>query len=273
MSTTKTSVPSSLLRYPKLFGYFVRFSISKAMEFRLDFWFRIVMDLLYYGVNIAFYEILYLHFPKVGGWSREQAMIFVAGYLFVDAVQMTLFSNNLWWLPLFVNRGDLDYYLLRPVSSLFFLSLRDFAANSFVNLLMTLGILVWAFHNYSVELGVWNRLFYVLLLLNGVGLFYMIQLLFIIPVFWTQSVEGFREVNWTLSKVQERPDRILVGWPRKFFTLVLPYCLITSFPARLVVEAFSWSTFLHIVAVTLAFASLILLLWRTALRSYSSASS
>ena len=32
-------------------------------------------------------------------------------------------------MPLAINRGELDYHLIRPVSPLFMLSLRDFAAN------------------------------------------------------------------------------------------------------------------------------------------------
>ena len=63
-------------------------------------------------------------------------MVFVGSVFVADALIMTVFSNNLWWLPIYVNRGDVDYYLVRPVSSLFMLSLRDFAANSFLNLLM-----------------------------------------------------------------------------------------------------------------------------------------
>ena len=68
-------------------------------------------------------------------------MIFVAGYLIADALEMTFFANNMWWFPHFVNNGDLDYYITRPISSLFFLSVRDFAADSFLNVLMTFGIL------------------------------------------------------------------------------------------------------------------------------------
>ena len=45
----------------------------------------------------------------------------------------------MWWLPMLINRGDLDYYLVRPVSTLFFVSFRDFAANSFVNLVIATG--------------------------------------------------------------------------------------------------------------------------------------
>src|SRR5690606_38761263 len=123
---------------------------SKAMEFRLDFTFRILMDIIYYVVNILFFKVIYLHTPVLAGWTEEQMMIFVASYLLVDAINMTFFSTNMWWLPYHINRGDLDYYLIRPVSPLFFLSLREFSANSFLNLLMALGIFTWTLATYSL---------------------------------------------------------------------------------------------------------------------------
>ena len=66
--------------------------------------------------------------------------VFLAGIFMSDALHMTIFANNMWMLPILINKGDLDYYLVRPVSPLFFLSLRDFAANSFLNLVIASGI-------------------------------------------------------------------------------------------------------------------------------------
>lgn len=83
---------------------------------------------------------------------------------------MTLFSNNLWWLSTYVNRGDLDYYLVRPVSSLFFVSLRDFAANSFVNLLMACSLLAWTITNCDQAIKWWAPALYVLLLISRRGI-------------------------------------------------------------------------------------------------------
>ena len=153
---------SILLRYIRLFGYFVAFSFSRSFEFRFDFYMRIIMDICYYCVAIAFFKILFLHTGSLGGWGEPEMMIFVAAYCIVDAINMTLFSNNMWQFPMLVNRGDLDYYLIRPVSSLFFLSLRDFAANSFVNLLITFGIFIWAVQRYPEPLGAGKIILFIL---------------------------------------------------------------------------------------------------------------
>src|SRR5258708_2566125 len=107
-----------MIRYLRLYAHFVSFSFSRAMEFRVDFFFKIVMDLIFYAVNLLFFRLIYLQTPVLGGWDGHQIMLFVSGYLVIDAVFMTMFAGNLWMLTMFINRGDLDYYLVRPVSSL-----------------------------------------------------------------------------------------------------------------------------------------------------------
>lgn len=260
-------------RYLRLYLYFLRFSFSRALEFRIDFNFRILMDLLYYTVSIAFYRILYDHTASLGGWSEEQAMIFVAAYLLVDALHMTLFSSNMWWLPHYINRGDLDYYLIRPVAPLFFLSLREFAANSFVNLLCAGAIFIWALLSYSEAIHLWQLLIFLLLLMNGVMLYYFLHLLAILPVFWIHAGRGFEPLIWALEEFMERPDAIFRGLLRRVLTTVLPFSLMVSFPARLFLEEFDPWIPVHILLVTISFGILALLLWRLALRAYSSASS
>jgi len=264
---------STAIRYLRLFGYFVAFSFSKSFEFRFDFYMRILMDVAYYSVAIAFFKILLLHTPDLGGWNEPQMMIFVSAYCIVDALNMTLFSNNMWQFPFLVNRGDLDYYLIRPVSSLFFVSLRDFAANSFVNLLITFGIFAWAVGRYPEPLSAGKILLFFLLMLNGTLIFYCLNVMANMMVFFTQSSEGFGHMIWTMMKFGERPDRIYTGWLRRIVTLVVPFSLIASFPTRLLIEDFDWRILAHILGVTICLFAFTLWVWSRSLRSYSSASS
>jgi ABC-2 type transport system permease protein len=239
----------------------------------MDFFFRIFMDALYYAVNLAFFRLIYLNTSMLGGWNEHQIMIFVASYLLVDAINMTLTSNNAWWIPIFINRGDLDYYLVRPVSSLFFLSLRDFAVNSFINLLMTVGILIWAISRYPDPIP-WTRYpLYLALIFNGAFLYYLIRMLTLIPTFWTHSGRGYDQIFWSTARAMERPDRIFQGWARRLFTWLVPFAVIASFPTRLLLEDFSWAILGHLMVVTGVFFGLVVGFWRVGLRAYSSASS
>lgn len=261
------------IRYLRLFAHFVAFSFSKGFEFRFDFYMRIIMDVIYYAVAIAFFKILLVHTPSLGGWNEPQMMIFVAGYCMVDAINMTLFSNNMWQFPTLVNRGDLDYYLIRPVSSLFFISLRDFAANSFMNLLITGGLLAWAVGRYPEPISAWKIILFLGLIVNGTVIFYCMNAMSNMLVFFTQSSDGFGQLIWTMMKLGERPDRIYTGFVRRVVTFVLPFALIASYPTRLLIEEFDVSILLHIFGVTICFFMITLWTWNRALRSYSSASS
>jgi ABC-2 type transport system permease protein len=262
-----------MVRYLRLYAHFVRFSLMRAMAFRLDFYFRIVMDVIYYAVNLAFFKLIYLHTPILAGWNESQMMVFVSAYLVVDAISMTVFSNNLWWLPIFVNRGDLDYYLVRPVSSLFFLSLRDFAANSFVNLIITVGIFAWSIARLPEPVSVLRVAVFAVLLLNGAFLAYVMRMVTLIPVFWTHSARGFDQVYWSASKFMERPDRLFTGWVRRIIVFVIPFALMASFPARFLVDGWDLELMATLVGVTLASFGVLVWFWETGLRSYSSASS
>ena len=64
-------------RYARLYLCFLRFSFSRAMEFRVDFFFRIFMDAFFYFINIAFFKVVFLHTSLLGGWGEEQMMVFV----------------------------------------------------------------------------------------------------------------------------------------------------------------------------------------------------
>lgn len=261
------------MRYLRLYACFLRFSFSRAMEFRLDFGFRIVMDMVWYVVNFLFFWVLFRHTTLLGEWTYDQSLVFLGGVFVSDALHMTIFSNNMWWLPFLINKGDLDFYLVRPVSSLFFVSLREFAANSFVNLLMAVGVLAWALGRYPGALGALPIALFVACLFVGLALHYALNILFLLPAFWMHTSHGLRDIYFALSETTTRPVGIFTGWVRRLLVTLLPFAVIVSFPTRALFEGDRWLVVLHLVGVTAAAVLAVVAVWRLGVRSYVSASS
>lgn len=271
-----------MTRYLRLYLYFLRFSFSKAMEFRIDFFFRIVMDVVFYAVHLAFFTVIYRHTDLLGGWTLDQMYLFVTGVMLGDAIHMTIFANNMWWLPILINRGDLDYYLVRPVSSLFMLSVREFAANSFLNLVIAAAAVVWAMTRLSSGAVTPRSVAtFLLFLAFGALVHYLLRMIFIIPVFWLHSGRGLDEIVWALHRLAEQPHQIYHPWLRVFMLSILPLGLMVSVPAHAFFGASidgggepSFALRLaHVVVVVGAFFAFVVWFWRRGLRAYASASS
>jgi len=260
-------------RYLRLYLYFLRFSFSRAMEFRIDFFFRIGMDVIWNVVHLTFFTIIFGQIGLLAGFDRDQIYVFVGAMFVVDAMHMTVFSNNMWWLPILVNRGDLDYYLVRPVSSLFFMSLRDFAANSFVNLLIAFGVLGWALARYPHPLGAGALAGFAIMLGVGVFIQYAVHMLFLIPVFWLHSAHGLKEVYFSLSSLAGRPHRIFTGWVGRVVVSVLPFAFVVSYPVESLFRPVTPGLALHVGAIVVGAAAAVGVFWRLGVRSYASASS
>ena len=262
-----------MTRYLRLYLTFIRYEFSKATEFRLDFFFAIVMDACFYVMQILFFKILYQHTQYLGTWTEPQVLVFITGYLVVDAIQMATISYGLHMLPDHVNSGSFDYNLVRPVSSMFISIFKDFRVNSLVNLAMAIGLFCWALRTYPEPVSIGQILGYIALMMVGLVIFFSFRLLFILPVFWSHSGRGLEQLSYSCLQFMERPVTIFKGWVRIVLLTVIPMCVVTSIPARALFEGLTVQLVSHAVIVASAFLWLTLFVWNRALRAYSSASS
>jgi ABC-2 type transport system permease protein len=263
----------TLRRYLRLYGAFLRLSISRGTIFRAAFFSRFFMDIGFYLFDILFFLVVFTNTSALGGWSKEQVLVFIGCFLVVDALQMTVSSSNLWAFSDVINKGDLDYYLTRPVSALFCLSLREFSLSSFCNLLVALALLGWFIGGLPATPSLPQLIVGGVLIVNGAFLYHLVRLMLLIPVFWIHSGRGLDNLFFTTVQLSERPERIYNPALRTLLVTVLPFALMASYPAQVIVEPFDIRIVLHTLTVTGLFFIAVLILWRNALRAYSSASS
>jgi ABC-2 type transport system permease protein len=189
---------------------------------------------------------------------------------------MSVFASNMWWLPIYVNKGDLDYHLVRPVSPLFILSFKEFAANSVMNIFAAIGISIWAINNYASTVSDFNPLSiftYLFFLFIGIIIHWLLNLSFLIPVFWMHSNRGLGNLFYSVDQFSERPIEIFKGWVRLALLTVLPFGLVASIPASIFFDGLKFETAANMIGILIFYSLFINWFWKKGLRSYSSASS
>ena len=59
-----------LARYLRLFRAFARFSLANELAFRGNFLLKILVELLWLGILLVFYDTVFHYTTAVAGWSR-----------------------------------------------------------------------------------------------------------------------------------------------------------------------------------------------------------
>lgn len=262
-------------RYLKIYASFVAFSFSRSLEFRLELLIRIAMDIAWYATNFLFFRTLLVHAPTIGGWNQSRMDVFVSITILADALNMVLFSSNNYAFQTLINQGHFDYYLVRPISSLFMATCRQFGASSTFNLVAAAALLIWTLLNFEEPLGTTRVATFLMILCGGVAAGQLLSVLFMyIPAFWTHSTSGFIEINQSLERLGHQPDGIFRKHALRFvLTTVLPYAVVSALPAHVLFEGLSLRHAATITGVLGFLTMTVTVLWREGLKAYSSASS
>ncbi len=215
----------------RLWGLFLAQALSREMEYRLHLWLSFCIDVVWYAVQIGLFEVIYLHTPTVAGWSRAEMAVFLGTLFVVDALNMALFSTNFWRIPQYVLTGELDFFLLRPVSPFFLVFLRYPNVASFLNLALALTVL-----GYGVSLApppsVWAVLAYPVFLVHGLLCMVSFQALIGAIAIRILAAEGIQQTFHILYQFGMKPDSIYTPLLRRVLLYLFPMGLVASVPAQ-----------------------------------------
>lgn len=206
------------------------------------------------------------------GYTMPQAIFILALFNFVSTLTQ-LFMRGIYNFRQKVVDGTFDFYLLNPLSELFY-SLFSYTDPMDTLLIFPyLGLVVWA----------WLNVGYPVTLLSTTILLIILILACVMILSWHIFILAvgvrYLEVDNTimlyrdLEKMAAMPIEIYGKAGASVLTYLFPFALMATIPARVVFGMYN--LWLILIFVVLAFLQLklALYLWRRALLSYSSASS
>src|SRR5689334_16922942 len=112
------------MRYLRLLAVFYRTSVQTDMEYRVDFFTRIVASLLGLLTTVGALSIAYHYTPALKGWTFAQALVLLAVYYLMNGLIEMFIAPNMRQVMQQVRDGTLDFVLLKPVSAQFMASFR-----------------------------------------------------------------------------------------------------------------------------------------------------
>ncbi len=258
-------------KYWRILKLFWSTVIAAELEYRLNF----VIAALSSAGNLAGSLFSLFLFYRTGyqfaGWTWQEAMLVVGMFTFLQGISQTFLSPNLNRIVKQVQDGTLDYVLLKPISSQFWLSTRMVSPWGLPDLILGCLILIYM----GTQLGLPPLRYGVSLIPIACGIAILYSLWFMLGAtsIWFVKIYNVTEVLRGFLEAGRYP---IVAYPaiyRFFFTFIVPVTFLTTVPAETMLgrSPIGWIIGAGCLgAVLLCLSNLV---WRFALRFYTSASS
>src|SRR5438132_10421325 len=156
---TRNTAPLSRIthhvsRYLGIYLALWKNSVTREMAFKSNFLLWIIVELLWFGLQLSFIGVLYLHTEHIGTWSKWQVVLLIGASHFIQQVYQAFFLVNCTNLSELVRTGKLDFLLLLPVNTRFVVSFRQVDLGAFVNASFAVGVMAYAARQMHLVPGV-----------------------------------------------------------------------------------------------------------------------
>jgi ABC-2 type transport system permease protein len=260
-------------RYLRLLGVQFRASLLGSMQYRADFLLDGLMALYWIGWNLVPLLVLFDQRDTVAGWDFPSALVVIAWFTALKGVLEGAINPSLVDVTERIRTGSFDYVLLKPADAQFLVSTSRFEPWKLVDVLGGIGLAIWAFALRGAPPAPADVALCLVLLAAAALVLYALWICVVSASFWVIKLDNLVYLFSALFDAARWPVQIFRGVWRFLFTFVLPLALMTTYPAMAALGRLEATTAVGAIGGAAAFFLLARLLWRLAIRSYTSASS
>jgi ABC-2 type transport system permease protein len=268
---------SGLVRYLRLSLALARFSLARELAFRGNFLVKIAVELLWLGILLTFYGLVFRKTSVVAEWSETQYLFFVGCYFALEGLIETLFLENCNEFADLVRSGDLDFFLLQPIDEQFLITCRKIDWSTAPNVVLGAGVMGFSLWRMGWTFDAGQVALFLVLFACGTTIAYSFLVLLTATSVWLVRNQSLFEMWWLVTSLMRYPREVFkAGWATPlgwFFTFLVPVMLVVSVPAETMVRSLEpgFALFMALTAIVLVWVSR--RFFRAALRRYRSASS
>ncbi|MDR9401969.1 MAG: ABC-2 family transporter protein, partial [Halothece sp. Uz-M2-17] len=205
-----------MLSYLKVLRLFWTSAISAELEYRLNFLIAALSSLVNLSGSLFSLFLFYRTGYTFQNWQWEEAMIVLALFTLLQGFAGTFLIPNLNRIVDQVQYGTLDYILLKPISSQFWLSARTISPWGTPDLVFSIALILYAGNRLDLSLG--NYLISLIPITFGLISLYSLWFMLGATSIWFVKIYNVTEVLRGLLDAGRFP---MVAYPaiyRFFFT-------------------------------------------------------
>lgn len=253
-----------------LFGVLFSLSVRRAVAFRADLLFELVVTIVGAGASVAALLVVYARTDTLGGWGPGEAIALLGTFQVVSGLRSTFVEPNLQFFGDQVKSGRLDAILLQPAPSILLASLGSCAPTALIQVGLGVGIAVTGAVRADLAVTPGGVAAWLVVVAAATVTMWATRVVIASVVFWAfgLSLDVLYDAVWQFGRY---PVQVYQSGLQVVFTYVVPVALIATVP----VQALRGELLLVVPALVVAVgtSTAAWLVWRRGLRRYTSATS
>jgi ABC-2 type transport system permease protein len=269
--TLATPAPSVRARLFALLAACWRVNLAEELQYRGNFFASFVGTLFWIATALLTVALFFSHTAQLGGWDFWQVVVLLGVFNTLTGVIETVLRPGIGRLAGDVRSGALDLVLVRPIDAQLYTSVRRLDIWRVADIVMGLALTAYALIQIGRPLTAFTILAFALTLASAVAVVYAIWVALMSLAFWFVAVENISVLFDGVYEAARYPVSAYPGALRFLFVYLIPIAWTTTIPASALTGRIGLGTAMIAVGVAAAALALTRLLWRVALRRYTSA--
>lgn len=255
----------------RLLGALWRINVAEELQYRANFVTSILGTIFWLATAMLTVAVFFRQTPRLGGWSFWEVVVLLGVFNALSGVVETMLRPSIGQLVQDVRSGALDLVLARPVETQVYVSFRRLDIWRIGDIVLGLGLSAFALAQLGRTPGPLAVASFLLTLAAAAAVVYSIWIALMSMAFWFVSVENLSVLFDAVFEAARYPVSAYPGALRFVFVYLLPIAWTTTIPASALTGRLAPPVALLAGGVGALAITLSRLLWRTALRRYTSA--
>jgi len=263
----------NLIKYFKVYKKFLHTSLASELEYKANILIDLGTAILSLIGSIFLLSIFFQNNDNIGGWQFEQALIIQGIYTILNGITNTWFNPNLTEIVKHIREGTLDFVLLKPIDSQFYISLKKITPSGFLEIILGLFLLIYCIKINQINISLSFLSLCLITTIFSICILYSLWFFISTTTIWFVKTWNATEVLRSFLYIGRFPLNSFSFSLRIFFSIFIPIAFITTIPSEVFLGLSQlWKIFLEFF-VAMVFLVTSRKFWLFALKFYSSASS
>ena len=260
-------------KYLKVYTKFLHTSLASELEYKTNILVDLITAILSLIGSIFLLSILFQNNGSIGGWKFEEALIIQGIYTVLNGITNTWFNPNLTEIVKHIREGTLDFVLLKPIDSQFFISLKKITPSGLLEIMLGFCLLLYCIKINQINLNLSLLILFLITIICSICILYSLWFFISTTTIWFVKTWNATEVLRSFLYIGRFPLSSFSFSLRIFFSVFIPIAFITTIPSEVFLDLSQlWKIFLQVI-VAIVFVMTSRKFWLFALKFYSSASS